>query len=313
MRRFGCWVLCCLMLSVASAQKMTPLEYIDTYKQIAIDEMVRVGVPASITLAQGLLETENGNSELVQRSNNHFGIKCKNTWTGEKVYHDDDATGECFRKYNTAAESYKDHSDFLRERAPYQFLFSIDPTDYKSWARGLKKAGYATNPKYPDILIKSIEDFDLNQYTLVGLAAMQGTQPATAAGIDTSTNTTANVVQSIKGIKAVYGQKGTSWLAIAVQHQIDLEQLLLYNNQSQDGILGENRWIYLEPANHNSVVDKLFKKRKGKSHEQLHEVKPKEGLYGIAKKYNVSVSDIKKWNHLQSDDLKVGQQLIISK
>lgn len=312
MRILG-WVFCCLMLSVASAQKMTPQEYIDTYKQIAIDEMVRVGVPASITLAQGLLETENGNSDLVHRSNNHFGIKCKNTWTGEKVYHDDDASGECFRKYNTAAESYKDHSDFLKGRPPYQFLFSIDPTDYKSWARGLKKAGYATNPKYPEMLIKHIEDFDLNQYTLAGLAAMQGAQPTTPAGIDTSTNIITTAVQSIKGIKAVYAQKGTSWLAIAVQHQIDLEQLLLYNNQSKDGILQENKWVYLESATHVSVVEKIFKKRKGKSREQFHEVKPKEGLYGIAKKYNVSVSNIKKWNHLQSDDLKVGQQLIISK
>ncbi len=313
MRKFVWLVLCSLMLSGVSAQNMTPQNYIDTYKQLAIDEMVRVGVPASITLAQGLLETENGNSDLVKRSNNHFGIKCKNTWTGERVYHDDDASGECFRKYNTAIESYQDHSNFLKGSARYQFLFSMEPTDYKAWAKGLKKAGYATNPRYPDILIKYIEDFDLNQYTLAGLAVMQGANPTPSGTAVASTDSTIAVVQSIRGIKAVYGQKGTSWLAIAIQHQIDLEKLLLYNEQSQDGVLQEGRWIYLEPANPVSVVEKIFRKKKGKAPQRFHEVKPKEGLYGIAKKYNVSVSDLKKWNRLPSDDLKVGQQLIISK
>ena len=143
--------------------------YIQTYQELAIKEMQRTGVPASITLAQGILETEAGQSDLVLRSNNHFGIKCKTSWTGEKVYHDDDARGECFRKYDAAEDSYRDHSDYLRSQPRYASLFALDPLDYKSWATGLKKAGYATNPKYAQILIKYIEKYNLGDYSLVAL------------------------------------------------------------------------------------------------------------------------------------------------
>lgn len=159
--------------AVVAAQTITIQEYIDTYKDMAIREMQRVGIPASITLAQGILETEAGNSDLVRRSNNHFGIKCKSSWTGESVYHDDDEQGECFRKYNNAEDSYRDHSNFLRGSERYAFLFKLDPSDYKGWARGLKKAGYATNPRYPDILIRNIEQYNLQQYTAIAL----GEQP----------------------------------------------------------------------------------------------------------------------------------------
>lgn len=148
------------------AQRMSIQEYIDTYKQLAMEEMVRTGVPAAIKLAQGIIETEAGNSPLVQKSNNHFGIKCKENWTGEKVSHDDDARGECFRKYPTPQDSYRDHSDFLRTRKHYHFLFDLDPTDYKAWAHGLKKAGYATNPQYPQMLIRYIEQYQLNDFSL---------------------------------------------------------------------------------------------------------------------------------------------------
>ncbi|MBO9684915.1 MAG: glucosaminidase domain-containing protein [Flavisolibacter sp.] len=143
--------------------------YIETYKDVAIAEEIRTGVPASITLAQGIHETGAGTSQLVLKSNNHFGIKCKSDWTGESVSHDDDAKGECFRKYQDPLESYRDHSDFLKNRPFYTSLFDLDPTDYKAWAHGLKKAGYATNPKYAQILIKLIEDYDLQQYTLLAL------------------------------------------------------------------------------------------------------------------------------------------------
>ena len=133
----------------ATAQTLTPVQYIEIYKELAIKEMKRMGVPAAITLAQGLLETESGNSDLVKKSNNHFGIKCKGTWTAETVYHDDDAAGECFRSYKDAEASYRDHSNYLRGTDRYAFLFTLQPTDYKGWAKGLRKAGYATNPKYP--------------------------------------------------------------------------------------------------------------------------------------------------------------------
>ena len=138
-------------------------------KILPVREMKRMGVPAAISLAQGILETENGNSDLVKKSNNHFGIKCKSSWTAGSVSHDDDAPGECFRMYKDAVDSYRDHSNFLRGNDRYAFLFKLDPRDYKAWAYGFRKAGYATNPNYPAILIKNIEDNNLEQYTLEGV------------------------------------------------------------------------------------------------------------------------------------------------
>ena len=147
--------------------------YISEFKQLAVEEMQRTGVPASIKLAQGIHETFAGTSVLVLKSNNHFGIKCKDTWKGESVSHDDDARGECFRKYGCAADSYKDHSNFLKGSPRYASLFKLDPLDYSAWAYGLKKAGYATNPKYPQIIIRLIEEYNLQEYTLVAMGKMK--------------------------------------------------------------------------------------------------------------------------------------------
>jgi flagellum-specific peptidoglycan hydrolase FlgJ len=150
-------------LTVTSAVKPgTPeARYIDTYKDIAISEMRRTGVPASITLAQGMLESDFGRSRLSKEGNNHFGIKCHNGWDGATIYHDDDKKNDCFRRYANPKESYSDHSDFLKSGSRYSFLFNLPPTDYKAWANGLKKAGYATNPNYANLLIKKIEDYQL--------------------------------------------------------------------------------------------------------------------------------------------------------
>ncbi len=147
--------------------------YVNTYKVLAMNEMQRSGIPAAIILAQGLHETEAGTSELVKQSNNHFGIKCKDEWKGEVVYHDDDSKQECFRSYPTAADSYRDHSDFLRRGTRYAFLFELDPTDYEGWAYGLRKAGYATNIKYSQILIKLVKDYNLQQYSLIAMGKMK--------------------------------------------------------------------------------------------------------------------------------------------
>ena len=145
-----------------SAQNMTRNEYIDKYKDEAIYQMKKYKIPASITLAQGILESGDGNSELAKKSNNHFGIKCHSDWKGERVYHDDDKKDECFRKYNKVRDSYDDHSEFLL-RPRYAALFEYALTDYKSWAKGLKKAGYATNPNYAKHLIKIIEENELHK------------------------------------------------------------------------------------------------------------------------------------------------------
>ena len=158
-----------LMLSVLGLEaqnrqknKLT-LDYIDKYKDIAMTEMVLNKIPASITLAQGILESGNGQSELATKGNNHFGIKCHSDWKGKKMYKDDDAPNECFRVYNDAAESYRDHSAFLK-RDRYKDLYELKITDYKGWAKGLKKAGYATLPTYAAVLVNIIETYELYEY-----------------------------------------------------------------------------------------------------------------------------------------------------
>ncbi len=163
----------------SNAQNEKTVAYINQYKEIAMQEMSRSGVPASITLAQAVLESQSGESVLVKKSNNHFGIKCKVEWTGAKVYHNDDAKGECFRAYSSAEKSFQDHSNFLKTRPHYAFLFNLNPMDYEAWAYGLKKAGYATAPTYPQKLIKVITDYNLNQYNIIAIAKAKEQTPAT--------------------------------------------------------------------------------------------------------------------------------------
>jgi len=374
---------CCFLK--CDAQKMSAQEYVQEYKDLAIKEMKRMGVPAAITLAQGLLETENGNSDLVKASNNHFGIKCKSTWTAETVSHDDDAPGECFRKYKSPEDSYRDHSNFLRGNSRYDFLFQLDPADYKGWAYGLRKAGYATNPRYPEILIKNIEDNNLQQYTLEAIndvphfdASQYADDPEKQNNSVDETASVAPISLTINGSKALYVPKGTSLLAVATEHHINLEKLLTINDLTKDGLLDKGQYIFLEKkqkegkndfciaeanetmydiaqkygvilqnlyaynqltpddyivagtkiflkpnqqtSNDNSQLAirnqpsaSMLKAEGSKLKTQTHEVLPKESLYGISKKYGVSVDELKKWNNLTSDNLKIGQQLIISK
>lgn len=149
------------VLAAGAQSRITKEEYIDRYKSIAVEHMERYGIPASITMAQGLLESDAGNSLLSRNSNNHFGIKCKRGWTGAKVYHDDDAKGECFRSYPSVEASYRDHAEFLDTQPRYDSLFAYGPADYKNWARGLKAAGYATAPDYAQRLVRIIEEYQL--------------------------------------------------------------------------------------------------------------------------------------------------------
>jgi LysM repeat protein len=307
----------------AVAQQISPEEYINTYKDIAIREMKRMGVPAAITLAQGILETESGNSVLVKKSNNHFGIKCKSSWTGGGVSHDDDALGECFRQYTSAEDSYRDHSNFLRGNARYGFLFKLDVKDYRGWAHGLKKAGYATNPAYPQILIKNIEKYNLHQYTLAAadeVPQFNGDQyeddkeepteaPAAIGTVVKEPTVTTTVSDGFsqpykkEGKKVVDARKGTSLLKIAEANNIRLVKLLEYNGLA-DGLLQQDQVIYLEPRPQALDAEKK---------PLTHTVQAKEGLYAIAKKYGVTVQAIKDWNQLASDSLNIGQVLVVSK
>jgi len=159
------------------------LGYLNRYSALAVNEMNRTGIPASITLAQGMLESNYGRSRLATQGNNHFGIKCHSSWTGRKIYHDDNRRGECFRAYGSADESFRDHSDFLVNGSRYRELFSLSSTDYKGWARGLKKAGYATDPKYADLLIRKIEEYRLWAYDTGTTGQVVAAQPARSVSV----------------------------------------------------------------------------------------------------------------------------------
>ena len=159
------------------------LGYLNRYSTLAVNEMNRTGIPASITLAQGMLESNYGRSRLATEGNNHFGIKCHSNWTGRKIYHDDNRRGECFRAYGSVDESFRDHSDFLVNGSRYSELFSLSKTDYKGWARGLKKAGYATDPKYADLLIRKIEEYRLWAYDTGAPAQAVAVRPARSASV----------------------------------------------------------------------------------------------------------------------------------
>ena len=301
----------CILFNVVFAQKITTKAYIETYKNLAVAEMLRAGVPAAITLAQGVLETESGNSVLVKKSNNHFGIKCKAEWTGESVYHDDDENGECFRKYDSAIFSYRDHSDFLRTRAHYAFLFSLDPMDYKGWAYGLKKAGYATNPRYPEILIKTIEDNQLNDITEQALSQIPDygiyqleTTKSKFTFVDKSIKKITEIIEPSKlksktynGLKAVYAESGMSLLAIATHYNIPLTNLLDYNDLIIDGLLEKSVWLYLERKRTEGLQEK-------------YKVKGDETLYEIAQSNGLQLSSLLAYNGLnETDKVKPGSIL----
>lgn len=278
------------------AQNMTVEQYVSTYKGLAMSEMQRTGVPACITLAQGILETEGGNSDLLKASNNHFGIKCKANWTGETVYHDDDAAGECFRKYACAADSYKDHSDFLKGSDRYAFLFQLDPLDYKNWAYGLRKAGYATNPKYAQILINYIEQYHLNDYSLIAMGKMKDTTEtpyvaAAPAPVLVAPVAKRAVVQYPQGefrineTRVVFATAGTSLLALADEYHVSLSYLVDFNELKDNNELPKDQLVYLQ------------RKRKVGSKE-THTVADGESLYDVAQTEGIRLSALREYNEL---------------
>jgi LysM repeat protein len=290
------------------------LEYIAAYRELAIREMQRSGVPASIKLAQGILETEAGRSDLVQRSNNHFGIKCKTTWTGEKVYHDDDARGECFRKYASPEDSWKDHSDFIRTQPRYADLFTLDPMDYKAWAYGLKKAGYATNPRYPQTLIKYIETYQLNDYSAIALgkspagidmAAVNATASGNAdmpsgpqapsmatpdnavEGSRTSSPSYPSGEFMINDTRVVYQEAGASLLALASRYSLRHSWLTDFNDLAPGtDILSSGQLVYLQ------------RKRKHGA-QPFHTVAEGESLYLISQQEGIRLESLMALNRLE--------------
>lgn len=285
-----------------SERKSTPADYIDKYKDDAVREMQMYKVPASITLAQGMLESDNGNSALAVYANNHFGIKCHKEWTGDTYTADDDEHNECFRKYPSVYESFVDHSKFLKNRERYSALFTLKITDYKGWAKGLKAAGYATDPRYAERLIDIIERYKLYAYDKEEAVPLASTTPK-------NTTTTQTVTASVSRreillnnkIKYIIVKPGDSFMKIAKELDMGVWQLYKYNDLNKNATLTPGQLLYIQP-----------KKRKSK--EGKHTVKPGETIYDISQHYGVKVKSLYKYNGLPTGaQPKAGEVLLLKK
>ncbi len=283
-----------------ATKKITREEYIACYKDLAIAQMKESGIPASIILAQGCFESANGNSRLAIEANNHFGIKCHKAWEGERILHDDDALQECFRKYPTPEGSYSDHSDFLRYRDRYKSLFELEPTDYKAWAHGLKKAGYATNPEYAERLIKIIEDYQLYQYDTEVVVVEEAVLPPTPIEIETPRPVPV-IAEAPSGkrmtidisrkkyehndVEYVLARTGENYEIIANEYDIKLKRILKYNDAGSDRTLEKDERVYLQSK--KSKADKL---------QPMHVAEQGETMWQISQRYAVELSSLRKFN-----------------
>lgn len=285
-----------------SGQKITREEYIQTFKNIAITEMNRSGIPASISLAQGMLESDNGNSRLAREANNHFGIKCHG-WTGKEIYHDDNHKDECFRKYHSAKDSYTDHTDFLKNGSRYVFLFYLDQTDYKGWARGLEKAGYATDRSYSGDLIRIIEENELYVYDKPQKKRRKKEEPQekALADVDTAiidetgegqTEADSKEVTDVgvslqrpilnrNRINYIIVNKEDTYLGITEEFKLLPFELARYNEIERNAPLDSGQVLYIQPKRNKASVD--FK---------YHTVRAGETMYQISQMYGIKLQKL---------------------
>lgn len=300
-----------LQVRPALAQNGNVEAYIDQYKMLAMREMVRTGVPAAISLAQGIVESGAGSSWLSLHANNQFGIKCKSDWEGARVFHHDDRRNECFRKYPSVAASWEDHSNFLRAGRRYNFLFYLDPLDYKAWAFGLKQAGYATSNRYARQLISTIQKYDLNKYSRQGLVLskeaqpenefaallnkkIQQEQPAPNQSLPVTDKGQAEEaakypvhVFQINKRDVLFLPEGTELIGIADQFDVPLRRILRYNGLETD-VLSRNMLVFIE------------KKRKKGDHP-AHVVQAGETWHEIAQEEGIRLKWLLKRNHLTGE------------
>ena len=315
-----------LLLSPARAQgsvgdtRFTPEQYIEQWKEVAVKKMREHGIPASITLAQGLLESGNGNSELARKSNNHFGIKCTPDWTGGRSYHDDDKKDDCFRKYKDAAQSYEDHAKFL-QKPRYAALFELKPTDYEGWAKGLKKAGYATDPNYPSKLIALIERYELDKldkgidvaYKPRSTTSASTSKPATSkpsgrkpgrrSESDVITWSAGRTVESFEGrIKYVTAKEGDDFRKLAQDLEMTHGMIARWNDMDKNAKLEPGQRIYIQP------------KRNAAKSQDEHVAVAGESLWDVSQHYGVKLSKLAKYNALSEDArLSAGQRIALKK
>lgn len=306
--------------SADAADSVARQQYIDLWKNEAIYQMAVHKIPASITLAQGILESGDGKSRLATEGNNHFGIKCHEDWKGGKIYEDDETKGECFRRYVTAHDSYEDHATFLARRR-YEPLFLLDPDDYKGWAKGLKECGYATNPKYPQLLIGIIEDFNLDQYDKIGneyirknkvparsentntpstiLSEHTGTKPGVKKRrghhnesedrTDITISHRHKVHVSENNIKYVIAQAGDTQESIGLDFDLNAWIIRKFNDLNAGETIHEGDIIYLQP-------------KRNKGTEDNYTVKSGDTVRKISQKFGIKQRKLCKLNHIQTED-----------
>lgn len=269
--------------------------YIDQYRDMAIEQMLRNKIPASITLAQGILESGAGNSELVKKGNNHFGIKCHG-WTGRTVHKDDDAKQECFRAYKNAQESYEDHSKFLTKNKRYSQLFSLSITDYKGWAHGLKACGYATNPNYAPMLINLIELYKLYEYDRA-----KSYDKFMAQNSGHRQDGFLHPIHIYNKNYFLQARKGDTFKSIGKEIGISGKKIAKYNERDYNSPLVENEMIWLK---------KKQKKAEASYKKRPHRVKAGESMYSIAQYYGIRLKSLYKMNKLSPDyELRIGDEL----
>ena len=280
------FLLLCLSASLALHSQSARQIYIDTYDVVAMREMKAHKIPASITLAQGILESGNGQSKLATKANNHFGIKCHD-WKGAKVYHDDDRKNECFRKYKKADESYRDHSTFLTTRSRYAFLFDLKEDDYKGWARGLQKAGYATSKTYGKLLIRIIEENDLQQFDE---KVLKGTEDWLSGTV---------VMVNANNLKYIQLDEDQSLEDIGQEFDLKLDKILDYNDLDWDDKIAANSKIYIQP-------------KKTKGPVKTYVVKSGDTMHGISQEMGIKLSSLYSRNKMRvGEQPKAGRALLL--
>lgn len=284
------WLVLSFLFLVGGASAQTRIRayeiYIDTYSDIAVEHMRTYKIPASVTLAQGLLESGAGLSDLARRSNNHFGIKCHRNWTGPKVYAPDDGPNDCFRKYRTVEDSYKDHSEFLAYGARYKVLFELSVTDYKGWARGLQRTGYATDRAYANKLIKLIEDYELYRFDDKNYRKGRSRKERKAVRETEAAKVTwTHQPYKTHGLVYVVAIDGDSFASIANEFNFNEKDLLKYNEVPEDFPLSEGDIVY-------------FQKKKPRADKPYfeHEVQIGESMYSISQKYGIQLRNLYRLN-----------------
>ncbi|MEF8845645.1 MAG: glucosaminidase domain-containing protein [Bacteroidales bacterium] len=309
------YILVLLIISASCSTTRTPVkplrtlnaqQYIKEYKDLAIQEMNRTGIPASITLAQGILESDYGNSRLATEGNNHFGIKCHSDWNGKRIYHDDDRKNECFRKYTDDYQSYKDHSRFLTSSRRYAFLFDYDRTDYKKWARGLKKAGYATSATYASKLINLIERYQLHQYDENRYSSHYASSSSNSRLGDVDNyqiSAQKHTVRMRNRIDYIKVKEGDTFKSLNEELNMLPWELKKYNELDDNATLEPGQILYLQP-----------KRNKAEKGYDVHIVQEGDTMYSISQHYGIKLDKLYDKNRMEKGEQpEPGQKIWLRK